>query len=96
MPFSGTDHSHRSTVRLRAAAPQNGHQVRRATRGPCLPRDLHEGQPRARRAPFWDVVMPLIYGRVEPGGFDIAGVAGTCTIDPTKQYQIKNRPGLKP
>lgn len=30
--------------------------------------------------PLWDVVLPLVYGRRETRGFDIAGVAGTCFI----------------
>lgn len=30
--------------------------------------------------PLWDLVFPLVYGRREARGFDIAGVAGTCFI----------------
>ena len=30
--------------------------------------------------PLWDLVLPLVYGRRQQQGFDIAGVAGTCFI----------------
>ena len=36
--------------------------------------------PELFRVPLWDVVLPLVYGRREARGFDIAGIAGTCFI----------------